>query len=243
MTAAAAVEIPDPGARSVHDLAGVITPEHETLMEARHAALFERTGVAVAVLAVPRLDGEPIDDFAVRAGQTWGLGRKGEDRGIVIAFALEERRIYVATGYGVEGFLPDGRVGAIIDASAIPHLRRNDFSTGLFALSAALTAVACEASGIDPKELGLERSRPAPRGGRLTPWQIAAILAAVIAVFFVVAAMRTAAGPPGRGPRGFIGPIGYGGGHGGGFGGGFGRGGFGGFGGGGFGGGGAGRGF
>jgi len=217
-------------------------------MEKRHAALFNRTGIALAVLAVPRLDGEPIDDFAVRAGQTWGLGRKGEDRGIVIAFAQEERRIYVATGYGVEGFLPDGRVGAIIDGAAIPHLRRNDFSTGLLELSAALTAAACEASGIDPKELGLERSPRAARGGSLKPWQIAAILAAVIAVFFVMATMRAAAGPPGRGrrgPRGFIGPIGYGGGRGSpGFGGGFGRGGgFGGFGGGGFGGGGAGRGF
>ena len=217
-------------------------------MEKRHAALFNRTGIALAVLAVPRLDGEPIDDFAVRAGQTWGLGRKGEDRGIVIAFAQEERRIYVATGYGVEGFLPDGRVGAILDGTAIPQLRRNDFSTGLFELSAALTAAACEASGIDPKELGLERSRRAAPSAQLSPWQIAAILAAVIAVFFVIAAMRAAAGPRGRGRPGFMGPMGYGGGRGGphfgGFGGGFGRGGgFGGFGGGGFGGGGAGRGF
>ncbi len=216
-------------------------------MESRHAALFKRTGVALAVLTVPGLDGEPIDDFALRAGQTWGVGKKGEDRGIVVAFALKERRIFVATGYGVEGFLPDGRVGAILDSVAIPHLRRNDFSTGIVELSAALALATCTEYGIDPKELGLDGTRVAPRGGPLTPWQVAAILAAVIGVFFIAAARRAAAGPRGRGRRGpwtFIGPIGYGGGRGGGFpGGGFGGGGFGGFGGGGFGGGGAGRGF
>jgi uncharacterized protein len=243
---AGTVEIPPAGARSVHDLAGIINPEHASLIERRHRALLERTGVALAVLTVPRLEGEPIDDFAVRLGQSWGVGRRGEDRGIVIAFALEERRVFVATGYGVEGFLPDGRVGAILDTVAIPHFRRDDFSSGLLALSAALTAAACEASGVDPRELGLDRA-PVTRGGRrLDSWQVAAILAAFLAVFFVVAAARSAAGSRGRGRGGpwiFMGPIGGGRIRGGGFGRGFGGGGFGGFGGGGFGGGGAGRGF
>jgi uncharacterized protein len=230
----------------VHDLAGVLTPEHAALMERRHRAVLDRTGVALAVLSVPRLEGEPIDDFAVRAGQTWGLGRKGEDRGIVIAFALQERRVFVATGYGVEGFLPDGRVGAILDEVALPHFRRNDFSSGLEALSGALAVAVCEASGVDPRTLGLGRAPATRRGRRPGPWEKAAILAAVIAVLFVLLALRRAAGPPRGRRRGhrwvFMGPIG-GGGPGGGFGRGFGGGGFGGFGGGGFGGGGAGRGF
>jgi uncharacterized protein len=236
--AAAQIALPAPQGRSVHDLAGVISAEHLQVMERIHTELNQKTGVAIVVITVPGLEGEPIADLAVRVGTEWGAGKKGEDRGIVVALAIEERRFFIATGYGVEGFLPDGRVGGIRDQYAMPHLSRGDFSMGLLQTSAALVAAAAAEhrvtiEGISP------RAPPGQRrggGGRPSPGRI------VLGLLMIVGMIYLAIRHPtlfmllllsGMGRRG-----GYGGGfRGGGFGGGTG---FGGFGGGGFGGGGAG---
>ena len=188
---------------------------------------------------IPRLDGEPIEDFAVRVGKQWGVGRKGEDRGVVVALAIQERRVFIATGYGVEGFLPDGKVGGILDSEVLPSLRRDAWSEGMVRASAALTREAAAEYGVLIDDLA---QAPAPRatrgrGGisRIVPFLIlAAIVFLVIRQPWLLLMLMGSGGRRGRG--GFR-TGGFGGG---GFGGGTG---FGGFGGGGFGGGGAGRGF
>jgi uncharacterized protein len=215
--------------RSVYDPAGVISAEHEARMEATHAALYRSTGVAIVVIAVPALEGETIEDFAVRVGTEWGVGKKGEDRGIVVALARDERRIFIATGYGVEGYLPDGRVGAILDAQVLPHLRQGDFSTALYQASMALVAASAEEYGV---HIAGVDTPPAPRP-RSQQWSW--IWGAILGIFFLYMLVRH--------PRWLVWMLWSGmarGGRsgGGGFGG---RSGFGGFGGGGFGGGGAGR--
>ncbi len=222
--------------RSVYDLASVIAPDDARVMERRHKELLDKTGVAIVVVTVPELEGEEIADFAVRVGQSWGVGRKGEDRGVLVALAIAERRIYIATGYGVEGFLTDGRTGAILDQAAIPRLKGNDYGGALRAVSAALAAAAASEYGvtidgvdpgdvvaIDPRELAI-------------PGLLALIVLAVALYILIRHPILFAL---------FLSNMRRGGGYrGGGFGGGFGgNSGFGGFGGGGFGGGGAGRGF
>ena len=222
----------------MHDTARVIEPSHATLMERLHRALFEKTGVAIVVVTVPRLGGEPIEDFAVRVGKQWGVGRKGEDRGIVVALAIEERRVFIATGYGVEGFLPDGKVGGILDGEVIPDLRRNHFSEAMLRASAALVREAAAEYNVSIEDLG---QAPAPRASR-TPTVLSRILPILLMVVVIYIMIRhpwlffMMMGTGRRGGRGYR-TGGFGGG---GFGGGTG---FGGFGGGGFGGGGAGRGF
>ena len=233
----AQIKLPPPGNRSVHDFAGVLSPAEIQTMEARHTELFQKTGVAIIVVTVKSLVGEPIDDFAVRVGKEWGAGRKGEDRGIVVALSTGDRRVFIATGYGVEGFLPDGKIGGILDGYVIPALRQNNFAQGLESASAILTAEAAKEygvsiSGVKAQPLPSNGSRPGSVLGTLL------VLIFVAIVFFIVIRNPTlfwllmmSGRGRGRGGRGFGG-------------GGFGNGGgFGGFGGGGFGGGGAGRGF
>ncbi|RMH41677.1 MAG: TPM domain-containing protein [Deltaproteobacteria bacterium] len=230
--ARAATPLPtrDP-ARSVYDTAGVLRPETRRALEALHRELFAKTGVMIVTVTVPRLVDETIEQFAVRVGQTWGVGRKGEDRGIVVALSVEDRRIFIATGYGVEGFLPDGRVGALLDAYVVPHLRRDDFDGGLANASAALARVVARHFGVALD--GAIAVREPPRR-RLTPGEIVVIALLLVALGYAFV----------RHPVLFLMLLSGGGHRGGGFGGGFGGGGGGGgFGGGGFGGGGAGRGF
>lgn len=254
-SARAAVDLPPPDGHSVRDLASVIRPADRERMERWHRALFEGTGVAIVVVTVPALDSEPIEDFATRVGTEWGVGKKGEDRGIVVALAVKERRIFVATGYGVEGFLPDGRVGGLLDAEVIPHFRQGDFSRGLLQASAALTAIAAREYGlsIDGLEAPKRARAPGRRGGGFIVLLVLVVLALLFFSRFsrpggrrdslltalLLSSLSGRRGRYGRGGGGFGGGFG-----GGGFsGGGFGSGGFGGFGGGSFGGGGAGRGF
>ncbi len=146
-SAAAQVPVPPRADRSVHDGAGVLSNQAVETMERLHRALFEQTGVAIVIVTMPLLEGEPTADFALRVAEAWQPGRADEDRGIVVVIALEERELFIATGYGVEGFLPDGRVGAIRDF-ARPALSQNDFSTGLLQISQALTAFSAEEYGV-----------------------------------------------------------------------------------------------
>ncbi|HYS78857.1 MAG TPA: TPM domain-containing protein, partial [Candidatus Dormibacteraeota bacterium] len=136
--AAARLQLPPHGDRSVHDLAGVLDPGTIEVMERHHTELYRKTGAAIVVVTVPRLEDETLADFAVRVGTEWGVGKKGDDRGIVVAVTTEEPHVFVSTGYGVESFLPDGRVGAILDRYVVAALRSKDFSTALLQASNAL---------------------------------------------------------------------------------------------------------
>ena len=232
-SAGAETPVPERAAdRSVLDYADVITPAHEQAMERTHKALFGATGVAIVVVTVWKLKDETISGVALRVGETWGVGRKGEDRGIVVAFSRWDRKIFVATGHGVEGYLPDGKVGRFIDTYAIPAFRSDNFSTGLFELSAALVLASATEFNVTIADLPVLRRRPdeSPSIGDY----VLALLGAIVFLYLAIKHPRLliflllVSGRSGRSGRG------------GGFGG---SSGFGGFGGGGFGGGGAGRGF
>lgn len=236
----AEIPLPQRGNHSVYDLAGVIDAADAATMERQQAALYRACGVAIVVITVPELDDEPIGDFAVRVGQSWGVGRKGQDRGLVVALAVAERKIFIATGYGTEGYLPDGRVGRLLDEYVVPHLQRNEFSRGMLEASSALVKASAEEYGVEIASL--RQPVPAARGSRNgRDGRGGGIVAILMAVVFLYLAIRhprllllMIVSGMFRGGRGGFGGGGFGGGGGGGFGG---------FGGGGFGGGGAGRGF
>jgi uncharacterized protein len=233
----ALVKLPPAEDRSIQDFAGVFSPDVVRLLEQRHRELYEKTGVALVIVTVKNLEGEPIDDFAVRAGKEWGVGKKGQDRGIVVALSTGDRRVFIATGYGVEGFLPDGRVGGILDEYVIPALRGNDFSAGLQRASEALTAATAAEYHVQIEGVREDAARLRERGRPTLPSMILLALFGLIFLYILIRHPSLLWLMLISGQRG-----GY---SGGGFrGGGFGSGGgFGGFGGGGFGGGGAGRGF
>jgi uncharacterized protein len=227
---------------SVYDAAGVIDQGTEQRMEALHMELRQKAGVAIVVVTVPALEDETIDELAVRVGHEWGVGQKGKDEGIVVARSMDPSKIFIATGYGSEGYLPDGKVGAIRD-EAVPRLRKGD-PGGYFLISARLAEAAAKEHNIQlsgmpdlpPQQVGRKRSCAG------------SVLGLLLLLFLIGAFVGRGRGGRGGGGMGglmtgmILGNIlsgmtrgGFGGG---GFGGG--GGGFGGFGGGGFGGGGAG---
>ena len=116
----------------VNDYAGVITEKDKTSMEEVAKEVEEKTGAQIAVLTVKSM--EPyasIDEFGMAVAEKWKVGEKGKDTGIIIILAMEERKVRIEVGYGLEGIFNDARVGRILDNNIIPYFRGGDFSAGL----------------------------------------------------------------------------------------------------------------
>jgi uncharacterized protein len=104
---------------------------------------FERTtGIEMAVVVMRSLDGVSIEEAAASLFAMWGIGKKDRDNGLLLLWSLGERKVRVEVGYGLEGVLPDGKAGAILDAYVIPHFRAGDFDAGILAGVDALLAAA-----------------------------------------------------------------------------------------------------
>jgi len=132
----------------VNDFAGVIPPQYRQAMIALITELKGKTGAEIAVVTMPTIGDEDYTDYANRLFEAWGIGEEGKDNGVLIFVTVKERKIRIETGYGVEGILPDGLVGAILDDYAIPFLRKDDYGRGLYAATAAVASIIAEDTGV-----------------------------------------------------------------------------------------------
>jgi len=226
----------------VSDYAGVLDATTRRDLDALIAELKAKTGAEIAVVVVESTQPLSAFDYAMKIAEAWKPGARGQDNGVVFLVARRDRELFILTGYGVEGVLPDGRVGEIRDRLVVPAFRRGDYAGGIRAATESMADRIAAGAGVR-----LERRPAAGPAARRPPTLIEALLPVLLLIIFVaflVLASRFPSvflGPGGRGSGRFPGRGGFGGGgFGGGFGGDFGGGGFGGFGGGGFGGGGAG---
>lgn len=133
---------------AVNDFAKVIPAQYAGPMENLAREVLDKTGTAVVVATVEMFGDNEPNDYANRLYQAWGIGKKGEDKGVLIFLAVKERRIRIETGYGVEGILPDGMVGEILDRYAIPPFRNGDYGKGLADTMAAVSAVIAKDAGV-----------------------------------------------------------------------------------------------
>lgn len=241
---AVAAEIPSPRGY-VNDFGNVISASEEQRLEAILTRVDSQIGVQIAVVTMPDLGGEDYVDYANRLFTAWGVGGKEKDRGLLILNALQERKIKIEVGYGLEGVLPDGRVGRILDGDVVPLLAAGEYGSAYLSAVRATMRPVLQDMQRDPAEID---QIIANAGGRLPerrkqndgiPIQL------IIFIIFILISISSRRRGRGTywigGPGGFGGFGGFGGG--GSFGGGGGFGGFGGFGGGSSGGGGAGRGY
>lgn len=229
-----------PTGQWVTDRADVLSSSEERALTATLQAYEDSTSTQIVVVTIPTLDGADIASYATALGEEWGVGQKETDNGAVILLAREERRVFIATGFGLEGAVPDIIAGRIVRNIMIPAFREGDYYAGL---SGAVDAIISAASG-EYEAADVAEGSARDEGGV----DAATLFVLLIIGYFVISSLRRRSGGGGsggarRGRRGGMGPIiiwGGGGRGGGGFGGGgFGGGGFGG-GGGSFGGGGAG---
>ncbi|HEX3127644.1 MAG TPA: TPM domain-containing protein [Thermoanaerobaculia bacterium] len=126
----AALDVPFLSGR-VNDLANLIPADARQRIEQKLAAFEQQTGAQVAVLTIPSLEGEPIEDFSLRVAEAWKLGQKGKDNGVLFLIAQQDRRMRIEVGYGLEGDLTDLETNQIMDNVVAPYFRNGDFGGGI----------------------------------------------------------------------------------------------------------------
>jgi uncharacterized protein len=108
------------------------------------SALSRETGTEMAIVAIDSTSGFEPFDVALALHRMWGVGQKGRDNGIVLLWVPTQRAVQVSVGYGLEGVLPDSRVGRVRDQQIFPAFKRGDFDAGMLAGVAAIAAIARE---------------------------------------------------------------------------------------------------
>ena len=169
--AAAAVAIPPLQSR-VTDLTSTLNTSQKEALEKTLSEFEARKGAQIAVLIVPTTQPETIEQYAVRVEEQWKLGRKGVDDSVLLLVALQDRKIRLEIGYGLEGVLPDAAAKRIIEDDITPRFRQNDFYGGIRA-------------GLDRVMRTVEGEPLPPPGARATPAQKHGIDEWFVPLFFL----------------------------------------------------------
>ena len=145
-----------------YDLGADVLDESDIAAITRYGqALEDATGVQAIAVAVDFLDGEDPADYATDLINTWGIGQKDEDNGVVVLLARGDRRIQIGTGTGIDRVLTGSKCGELIDGN-IDYFASNDFDTGLVALYQDVCTYVARAKG---KTLALDGGASASSAG------------------------------------------------------------------------------
>ncbi|MBI3182095.1 MAG: TPM domain-containing protein [Myxococcales bacterium] len=174
--AARAVAVPPPPGRWVTDEAGFLSPAVRGELDRRLEAYERATGHQVLVWIGRGIGGEPLEEWAVRTFESWGVGRRGLDDGLVLFVLADERKVRIEVGYGLEERVPDAVASRIVRQVLVPGFRSGQRDRAVAqAIDALLFA-------IEGKPLALPPAPPeAPRAG---PLQTAVAL--IIGVAFLL---------------------------------------------------------
>ena len=183
---AAALEVPFLSGR-VNDHANLLSPPARERLEAKLKDFEQRTSHQLAILTLPSLEGEALEDFSLKVARTWALGRKGENDGILLLISRNDRKLRIEVGHGLEGTLPDIVCGRIISDVIVKRFRAGDYEGGVAAGADAIVAAA-EGHYTPPPA----RSRPGGRNDFAALGLIGKILVSCL-IFGMLAPFETAA--------------------------------------------------
>jgi uncharacterized protein len=134
---------------AVNDFASVIPEPARQRMEGISREILEKTGVSLVVVTVESMGDDTIENYANELYRDWGIGKKGEDKGVLILLAMKERKVRIETGYGVEGILPDGLTGQILDDAVIPFFKSRQYGEGLYNGLISVAQVIVKDAGVE----------------------------------------------------------------------------------------------
>ena len=115
----------------VNDFTGTLTPDQKQALENKLVAFDDSTSTQIAVVIIPSLNGNDVADYNVKLGRAWGVGGKEFSNGVILLIVKADRKLNIATGYGVEGALPDITSKHIIDEVIVPNFKGNDYYRGI----------------------------------------------------------------------------------------------------------------
>ena len=187
--------------RLVNDLAGMMRPDEVAQLEQKLVAYNDSTSSQIAVVTVPTLGDYAIFDYAQKLYQTWGIGQKSNNNGILLLIAQQEHTARIHTGYGLEGAIPDALAKRIISNTIVPAFKQEQYYQGLDRATDQLIALAKGEYRAD--QTTQTRSRDSDGSGSgISFWVIIAVL-----ILFILLRNRGGGNSGGRRNRGFGGSM------------------------------------
>lgn len=137
--------LPPKPAHYFNDYAGIVSSSRANLFDQRLAQFERDTSNQFLVVAFPSFDSDSsVEDFTVRVAESWQVGQKGRNNGVVLFLFMAQHKVYIQVGYGLEGALPDALCHQIIENEIKPRFRSGDYDGGL---DAAINAIVAAAKG------------------------------------------------------------------------------------------------
>ncbi|GHM99992.1 hypothetical protein WSM22_14820 [Cytophagales bacterium WSM2-2] len=167
--------MPEHGRVLVHDEANVLSASTKAQLEAVLRAEYDSTSNQIAILIIPSLEGDDIDSYGIRVAEAWKPGMKGKDNGVILIVAIQERKVRIEVGEGLEGVLTDAMSSRINRNEIAPRFRQGDYDGGVKAgVVAIIQTIKGQYVNNDPPQ----RKK---RGNR-SPWMTIIIIVIVLVV-------------------------------------------------------------
>jgi len=125
------VDIPPRGQGYVNDFAGLLNSNDKLAMTKLAGELEKKTTAQIAVVTVQTTGPESIHGFSVRLFDRWRIGQEGKDNGVLLLMAVNDRKAWITTGYGLEGVIPDVIANKIVRSVMIPYFKQGQYSKGM----------------------------------------------------------------------------------------------------------------
>ena len=146
----------------VTDFTGTLSRNEQVMLERKLADFERETTNQIAVLLIPTLKGDSLEDYSIRLAEKWKIGQKGRNNGAILLIVKNDRQLRIEVGYGLEGALTDALSGSIIRNEIAPRFKTGQFYQGIDAgLSAVMAAIKGEYKASKNRE---RRSRSSPWG-------------------------------------------------------------------------------
>lgn len=206
---AAPKEIPAPvGDIYVQDFANILNENEEIQMRNMGRSVEDQTTSQIAVLTVDSIGDTSIEEYSVEAYRKYGLGTEKDNNGVLLVLAMKEKKIRIEVGYGLEGTIPDGKAGRILDEYAIPHLKNGQPN---LAVMNTYQALANEVSGINEFGDVPQQQQQQEQDFPIPTWLLIIIIIGVVVLDFMffggtltylLLSIVSRGGGGGGGPRG-----------------------------------------
>lgn len=117
--------------RMVTDMAGLLSLKERTDLENKLAAFADSTTIQLVVVTIPSLEGAVLETYATKLFNTWGIGQKDKNNGLLILVAAEDRKVRIEVGRGLEEYVTNSEAKMIIDKNIVPDFKQGDYYAGI----------------------------------------------------------------------------------------------------------------
>jgi uncharacterized protein len=182
------IQIPAPvGDIYVQDFANLLNEQERTELRSIGRSIEDQTTAQIAVLTIDSIGDRPIEEYANEAFRQYGIGSKEENNGVLLVLSMNERQVRIEVGYGLEGRLPDGKAGRILDEVTIPFLQSQQPNSAITETYKVLANEVLAEYGIEQGQQSVQQPEQQPtedEGLGIPAWLLIIIVVVVLFLDF-----------------------------------------------------------